>query len=143
MISFTIPGIPKGKARPRVVNAGGVSRAYTPKETVEYENLVRLMYQTKAEGKRLPDDAEIVMQITAYYQIPKSATKSKRQKMIEGKIRPKTKPDLDNLMKAVADALNGIAYRDDSQIVECLCKKYYSENPCTYVSIASTDEFSV
>ncbi|CZR99694.1 Endodeoxyribonuclease RusA [Clostridioides difficile] len=48
---------------------------------------------------------------------------------VEGLIRPSKKPDLDNIIKSVADSLNGIAYKDDSQIVEVVSKKYYSDKP--------------
>ena len=55
--------------------------------------------------------------------------------MADGKIRPTKKPDADNIMKAVADALNGIAYKDDSQIVNVTIAKWYSDTPRVEVAI--------
>ncbi|MFL8231041.1 RusA family crossover junction endodeoxyribonuclease, partial [Clostridioides difficile] len=54
---------------------------------------------------------------------------------VEGLIRPNKKPDLDNIIKSVADSLNGIAYKDDSQIVEVVSKKYYSDRPRVEVEL--------
>lgn len=77
-IRFTIPGKPFGKQRPRVVNRGKFSTAYTPKETVEYENLVKLYYSQTAHGYMFPDDAMLDVRIFAFYEVPKSASKKKK-----------------------------------------------------------------
>lgn len=55
--------------------------------------------------------------------------------MIDKHIRPTKKPDLDNIMKCVTDALNEIAYQDDKQIVSASIEKYYSEEPRVEVAI--------
>ena len=73
--------------------------------------------------------------IVFYMQIPKRANKKQRTEMIEGRIRHMKKPDTDNLIKAVLDALNGIAYKDDSQIYKITAEKKYSENARTEISI--------
>lgn len=132
-MKFTIPGPPKGKARPRVVRTkNGQSRAYTPEQTVAYENLVRFAYVT-AGGKLM--DGALVMVADAYFPIPKSASKKKHADMMIGKIRPTVKPDADNLLKVVADALNGIAYRDDACVVDAFVRKWYSIEPRVEVEI--------
>ena len=79
IIAFAVPGEPKGKARPRTVQIAGHASTYTPKETVMYENLVRLYYQQTARGLRLsgPIQAEIV----SYSSVPKSTSKKKRALM--------------------------------------------------------------
>lgn len=129
---FTIPGEPKGKGRPRVRSAG---YAYTPSDTAVYENLVKLEYQRQCKGVRFPDDMDIDMRITAYYKAPKRVSKKKRTAMLEHRIRPKKKPDIDNVFKIVADSLNGIAYHDDSQIVDGMVRKFYSDEPRVVVTI--------
>ena len=128
-VGFEIPGKPFGKQRPKFSRQGGFVRAVTPKETVVYENLVRLSYQEQEGRKRFGDDAMIEVAITAYYEIPKSTSKKKRALMLEGKLRPTKKPDADNICKVICDALNGIAYRDDAAIVTATVSKRYSENP--------------
>ena len=75
------------------------------------------------------------MRIKAYYSVPKSDSKKKREKKLAGEIRPTKKPDMDNVIKIIADALNNVAYHDDTQIVDCQVRKFYSENPRVEVTI--------
>ena len=48
---------------------------------------------------------------------------------ISNELRPNKKPDADNVIKLVADALNEVAYKDDTQIIELECRKFYSNIP--------------
>lgn len=138
-IRFSIPGQPMGKQRPRVVHNGSFSQAFTPKETVSYENLVRAMYREAARGKRFTDEDMLDVRVIAYYSIPKSTSKKKRKMMLEHKIRPGKKPDWDNIGKIICDSLNTVAYRDDSSIVDAQVRKFYSENPRVDVTIRRID----
>ena len=127
-VSFDIPGPPQGKARPRVVRArNGMSMTYTPDKTVAYEELVRLRYKAAAQGFRFADDAQLAMQITAFYPVPKSKSKRIKANMLAGAMRPTKKPDCDNVIKIICDALNELAYKDDAQIVVTQMSKYYGE----------------
>lgn len=135
-VRFTVLGEPKGKGRPRFSTQTG--RAFTPKQTVNYETLVHTEYVVQCKGFRFPDDAMLDMRILAYYSVPRSASKKRRALMLEGKIRPTKKPDMDNVMKVVADSLNQVAYRDDTQIVDAQCRKFYSEKPRIEVTILQT-----
>lgn len=132
---FEVPGTPRGKQRPRVVRQNGRTISFTPDQTVQYENLVRWCYKTAENSKRFPDDMPLKVIINAYYEIPKSVSKKKRAQMITGEIRPTKKPDADNIAKIICDALNGIAYRDDAQVVTCIIQKWYSEEPSVSVEI--------
>lgn len=132
-VSFTILGEPKGKGRPRFNTRTG--HAITPKDTVNYETLVHMEYLSQCKGEKFRDDAMLDMRIKAYYSIPKSASKKKHAAMVAGIIRPTKKPDMDNVVKIIADSLNKVAYRDDTQIVDCQCRKFYSENPRVEVRI--------
>ena len=127
-VEFTVPGEARGKQRPRMTRSG---HTYTPKETVSYENLVKTCYT----GEYFPDGSELYITITAYFAIPKSVSKKKREEMLLDNIRPTKKPDCDNLAKSVCDALNGIAYRDDSMIVGMMVYKKYAEAPRVDVAI--------
>lgn len=131
-VKFTVLGEPRGKQRPRVTKSGN---AYTPSETVQYENLVRMEYRRQCKDYRFPDDAALDIRIIAYYAIPKSASKKKRQEMLEHRIRPLKKSDWDNVGKIIADSLNEIAYRDDVQIVDGQVRKFYSDHPRVVVMI--------
>lgn len=131
-VKFTVLGEPRGKQRPRMTRN---SHTYTPAETVQYENLVRMEYRRQCGDYRFPDDAALDMRIMAYYAIPKSVSKKKRQEMLAHRIRPLKKVDCDNAVKIVADSLNNIAYRDDVQIVDCQIRKFYSPEPRIVVTI--------
>lgn len=129
MIKFIIPGEPVAKGRPRVTKFG----TYTPAKTKNYETLVRELYIIQ-HGQTLLD-GELSVDIKAYFTIPKSTSKKKKEQMVGQSIRPVKKPDLDNVMKSITDALNEIAYKDDSQIVTASIAKYYSEEPRVEVLI--------
>lgn len=134
-VRIKVLGEPQGKGRPRFVarynpaTQKSFGQAHTPDKTVVYENLIRTEYSIQTKNFRYPDDAMLDMRILAYYSIPKSASKKKRALMLEGSIRPTKKPDMDNVMKVVADSLNQVAYKDDTQIVDAQCRKFYSEEP--------------
>lgn len=137
-INFTVMGEPKGKGRPRFCRNTG--HAITPKDTVNYETLVKMEYTQACGEQMFPDDAMLDMRIKAYYSIPKSASKKRHAAMLSGDIRPTKKPDMDNVIKIIADALNKIAYRDDTQIVDCQVRKFYSKKPRVEVMIQTIDK---
>lgn len=128
-VIFIVPGSPHGKGRPQFSTIGGKARARTPEKTVIYENLVKLEYQRTWGDTRFPDDAALLVEINAYFDIPKSASNKRKQAMRSGVERPTKKPDSDNIIKSVCDSLNGIAYRDDAQIVEVVFRKFYGDYP--------------
>lgn len=129
-----IYGEPQGKGRPRFSTVCGHAKTRTPDQTVIYENLVKTEYRNQS-GVRFPDDAMLDVRVMAYYTIPKSNSKKKRQAMLDHKVRPTKKPDFDNIGKVICDSLNGIAYRDDAQIVDAQVRKFYSDTPRVVVII--------
>lgn len=134
-LKFVVLGEPTGKGRPRFAKVGSYVKTYTPEKTVEYENLVRLEYRRQCKDFKFDDDVALDARIIAYYSIPKSASKKKRQAMLDHTLRPLKKVDCDNLAKIVLDSLNKIAYRDDVQVVDCQVRKFYSDNPRIVVTI--------
>ncbi len=136
MIQFTVYGTPVGKGRPKFSTFNGQATAYTPAKTVNYENLVRLSVQQQQRGLK-PFDKDVPLQadIIAYFPIPKSTSKKKREAMLNGEIYHTKKPDADNIAKCILDALNDIAYYDDSQVVYIRCKKNYSDEPRAEITI--------
>ena len=132
---FLIPGEPTGKGRPRFTRSG---HAYTPERTASYEQAVRQAYKAEFPGEEpIPACVPVAVKIMAGYSIPKSTSKVKAERMLAGEIRPTKKPDADNIAKAVCDALNGVAYRDDSQICRLTVSKTYSELDAVSVRIYS------
>ncbi len=132
-MTFTIPGEPVGKARPRVVRNGGRVHTYTPQRTVEYERRVRAEYLA-AGGKHYGKQA-IGITIDAYFQVPKSDSRQTRRDKLDDRIRPTKKSDWDNIGKIVSDGLQGVAYDDDAQIVVAIVRKFYSEEAYVKVTI--------
>ena len=119
---FVVPGKPRGKGRPRFARMGNYVRTYTPAETAAYENLVALEYQS-AGGVLMECPVEVT--ILASFAPPKSASKKMRDAMLNGQIVPNCKPDIDNIIKAVLDGLNGVAYKDDTQVINVQAARYY------------------
>lgn len=135
-VKFVIPGTPQGKARPRVVRAkSGISLTYTPDKTVAYEELTRVRYQAAASGFRFPDDSQLCVQVTACYPVPASKSKRVKAQMLAGQLKPTKKPDCDNIVKIICDALNGFAYKDDAQVVMVQISKEYADDGHTLVKI--------
>jgi Holliday junction resolvase RusA-like endonuclease len=129
-IKLVIPGKPLGKQRPRVLKNG---ITYTPKKTVNYETLVKQLYIEKYFQKQLEGPIRAV--ITAYMYIPKSESKKRKKKMLANEILPTKMPDWDNVGKIITDALNGLAYEDDKQIVDAHVIKLYSDQPRVEVEL--------
>ena len=138
-ISFAVYGPPQGKARPRVVRMkNGRTMSYTPDKTVAYEELVRKKYLETA-GRPLLWEGPVSVQIIAEYPIPKSVSRKKAALMLNGDMRPTKKPDWDNIGKIICDSLNGIAYKDDAQIIRAIVIKRYSDFPQVCVTIGRTE----
>jgi Holliday junction resolvase RusA-like endonuclease len=136
-INFIIPGTPVGKARPKVTRNQytGNSVTYTPDKTVSYEELTRVRYLDAARGFKFAPDTQLCVQITACFPIPASKSKKIKAAMLAKQIKPTKKPDCDNIVKIICDALNGFAYKDDAQIVMVQIGKVYAEDDRTVVKI--------
>lgn len=126
--SFQVPGKPQGKARARTYHnkALGHSVTYTPEKDMLYENFIKNQYLNACTNIFFEKGTPVSMQIVARFVPPKSVSKKRTQQMLEGKELPLKKPDVDNIVKVVADALNGVAYHDDTQIASVTAKKVYS-----------------
>lgn len=110
--------------------ASGV-RAYDPSKMTK----TLIQWQISPTAPSEPLRGAISMDLTFYMPIPKHTTRIKRALMLNGTERPITRPDFDNLAYVVTNALKGIVYRDDSQVVRCLIEKYYSDVPKTVIKI--------
>lgn len=127
-VRFVVHGEPVGKGRPRLSTAGGFARAYTPEKTRNYEIAVKACYNKVAGGKFFENKQQgITAYITAYYSLPKSLSGSKRREKVLRE-RPQKKPDCDNVVKVILDALNGVAYKDDAEVTEVHFAKHWTED---------------
>jgi len=128
VISLTIPGPPIGKQRARVTRTG---HAYTPAKTVNYEALVKQTFAAK-----YPDFVPLSGPVVVGLWILLMPSKETARKIKKGiKVYPTIKPDIDNVFKIIADALSGLAFVDDKQIVESDLSKHYADRPMVEVVI--------
>lgn len=149
-VIFNVTGEPVGKGRPRFYRRGAGVGTYTPDKTIEYEERIRqaflragrlpkVVYGDATNGyvtePLFPEGVPLKMEVMAVFGIPKSASKKKAAEMLDGRINPTKKPDADNIAKIVADALNGIAFRDDAQIAEIHIWKVYGKQPRITVNL--------
>ena len=143
IIEFEVMGEPVGKGRPRFSMVNGHAVAFTPAKTASFENLVKISYQQKHYNFIYEAGVPLIACIDAFFPVPKSVSKKARERMLSGTVRPTKKPDADNIIKSVLDALNGIAYHDDSQIVGVVLQKFYAEIPHTKIRIFPADDLDV
>lgn len=132
--SFEIPGVPVPKGRPRMTKSG---HAYTPQQTRDYDAWVRLCWLQTGQPMSL-QPLQILLKF--YLPIPKSFRKKQRELALAGVLLPTKKPDIDNLVKAVLDGLNGLAYQDDKQIVALEAAKGYEITPLTRVTLREVEQ---
>lgn len=133
MIQLVITGDPCAKQRPRVCKWG----TYTPEKTVNYETLVKELFIVSGQKKL---EGPIYMRVIAEFGIPKSDSKKTRELKLAGTLKHTKKPDYDNVAKIISDALNGLAYDDDSQIYDAHVTKIYSESPKVTVLLFDESE---
>lgn len=128
-VKFTVPGTPVSKARARTFwdAKTGSYRSVTPEKTASYEGIVKLFYQHCAGGAVFDLGTPVAIEITARFEPARSESKKRRNLMLAGEIRHTRKPDIDNVVKTVMDALNKLAWHDDSQVISIKAEKRYSE----------------
>ena len=123
-----ILGEPVAQGRPRFSRQGGFVKAYDPAKSRDYKSYVRLIAAQNAPVT--PVEGAIEFSLRIYRAIPKGMPKYKREAAKAGTLRPVTKPDVSNVLKGVEDALKGVWYKDDSQIVGYgVLGKWYDERP--------------
>ena len=128
LVSFTVYGEPVAQGRPKFAVISGHARAYDPKKSRDYKSLIAQVAQ-----EHVPDElltGPLVLVVKVYRPVPKSFSKKKRVAALAGEIRPTTRPDLKNVLAGVEDALEGVIYANDSQIVSYgETGKWYGDPP--------------
>lgn len=129
---FEVIGEIKGKARPRLNTYTG--NIYTDSNTKNYENLIKQYFKVKYP-RYVPFENRVKVKIIIYLKIPQNTTKKNRKLIEEGLLSPTKKPDIDNVVKIVLDALNKMAFNDDNQITQLEVEKTYSEEEKLYIKL--------
>jgi Holliday junction resolvase RusA-like endonuclease len=133
MISFTVFGNPVAQGRPKFARRGNFVTTYDPVKSKDYKQQV---YQAALpHAPTTPLVCPLCVEICAYMEIPKSWSKAKQEAAREQKRLPISRPDVDNIGKSVTDSINGLIYKDDSQIVELNLRKVYADIPRVEVDI--------
>ena len=138
-IAFTVHGKPVGQGRPRTTVRNGRAIIYKPETSKRYE--AEIAKEAKnAMGETKPFTGPVSLELSVYKAPPSGATKKQREDMLKGEIFPTTKPDLDNVIKAVADALTGVVWEDDKQVVMIDAAQYFAEEPLVKIEVADIVE---
>ncbi|MEK4871539.1 RusA family crossover junction endodeoxyribonuclease [Niallia sp. FSL W8-1348] len=134
MISFTVFGEPVAQERPRFSNHGGFTRAYDPKKSKDFKQYVKLVAAEYRPPALL--EGPLLLEVKVYKPTLKSFSKKKTAAAESGELRPVTKPDVDNYVKGIKDALKQIIWNDDSQVVDLHVSKWYSQTPRIEVTVS-------
>ena len=125
MMQFHVDGEPVPKGRPKFTSRAGFMRTYTPRKTVDYELAVKAAAQA-AMGPTDLLETPVGVYLYIRLPIPKSHSKKRREACLSGQEKPIKKPDIDNLAKSILDGMNGVVWKDDSQIVSLHVTKVYA-----------------
>jgi len=138
MIEIIVTGKPIAKGRGRVgLLPNGRSTVFTPSNTRKWENDARQVARNQMRGQA-PLQGPLMLRVYIAFPIPASWPTWKKQLALQGEIQHTTKPDSDNVLKAAKDAMNGIVWIDDCQVVRTHIEKYYSEIPHVTIQATST-----
>lgn len=133
-VSFVVPGEAVGKGRPRVSTIGGHARMFTPTKTVNYETLIALAAQAAMNGRELIA-GPVMVELKIFVSIAQSWSKKKRAEALAGEVKCTKKPDIDNVLKAILDGMNGIVFKDDVQATHVSASKKFGETPGVLVRV--------
>lgn len=139
MIELDLYGDPIPQKRPKFFRRGTHVGCYDDQLKLKQG----FQWQMKSLYRGEPLEAPLCLSVTFFMPIPQSASKIKKTQMKNGVIAHTKRPDLDNLQKFLLDCMNGLIFKDDSQIVEIRARKIYADNPGTFVRIfplADTNE---
>ena len=126
-IALFIPGNPVPQGRPKFARQGNFVRCYDPKKSSEWKQFISLR---AASENVQPFSQGTALEISAVFYLTRPVSVSVKKRPY-----PTSKPDLDNLIKALKDGLKGITWHDDSQVVKISAVKQYSDKPGIYIEV--------
>lgn len=130
---FTFDIEPVPQLRPRVSSRGGYVRVYDPPKVANFKRILRSLAVN--QYARPPLIGPLSVSLTFYRPVQSSISKTERERRLSNQSKPVVKPDTDNYIKATLDALNGVLWHDDAQIVKVTAEKRYSDHPKITVSV--------
>lgn len=108
--------------------------AFTPAKTKNAEAFIKLLAVQEMRGRDMMQGPVVVV-LRSVFEPAASWSKKRRALALTGAERPTKKPDIDNILKLVKDALNGIVYRDDAQVVRVEAEKVFGPQALTVVTV--------
>lgn len=132
-ISFKVPGEAVSQGRPRATTVNGRVRMYDPAKSRNYKKHIQSIAGQYAPAELI--EGPIYLKVVIYRKVLKSFSKKKRQEALDGILLPVSKPDVDNYAKTFMDALNGVIWKDDSQVVTLVAEKHYGEEAYSFIEI--------
>jgi Holliday junction resolvase RusA-like endonuclease len=133
-LTFSIPGTPVAKGRPKFARRGAFISTYTDSKTASYENLVKVKAEEAMDGRDMIIGAAAV-KLFLFVAPPASWSQKKQRSALAGELHPTSKPDIDNVAKGVLDACNGIVWADDKQVVQLEAIKRYAALPGAVIEV--------
>ena len=137
-LQFTVPGHPVGKGRAKAARRGKFITMYTPEKTANYEGLIAHAAHIAMNGNPM-FTKPCAVELDVRLQIPDSWSSKKKKMASEEMIGATKKPDLDNVLKAILDGMNGVVFKDDVQVVRISQQKRYAETPGVVVIVRELD----
>lgn len=134
MIRITVTGEPVAQGRPRFSTVNGFPMTYDSLKNKDWKQYAKMIAAESMMGKPLLE-GPLVMQVNVFRGIPSSWSKKKQLQAAEGSLRPIGRPDVDNYVKSAMDALKGVVWVDDSQVVSLTAYKFYSKTPRIDLSV--------
>lgn len=136
-IEFFVDGKPVGKQRPKFNSKQ--RRTYTPKKTKNWEEHIQNIFK-QFDFHKIPSGIPVFVSVYAYFIPPKSWSKHTRTAYMRDNTLHTSKPDCDNVLKCVLDALNGLAYEDDKQVYGAFIVKRYDQREGLSIRVKAAEE---
>lgn len=137
LLTIVIPGEPVAQGRPKFANRGKFVTVYDPPKSKKYKSIVASAAMQVKPEKLM--EGPLHVEVHVYKGSLKSFSKKKAELAENKFLRPTTKPDADNYAKGIIDALKGIIWHDDGQVVDLITRKYYSAKPRAEVFVRTID----
>jgi Holliday junction resolvase RusA-like endonuclease len=131
---FTVYGHPVAKGRPRFSRVGKLTKTYTDAKTKMYEESIASAARLHM-FPREPLETPLSVTLIVHVGVPASYSKKRTTACLTGEEWPTKKPDIDNVAKAFLDAMNGIVYKDDVQVIRLYVSKTYSIDPHVHITV--------
>lgn len=148
-VTIIAPGQPIALGRPRsqvitdrmgnpVKSENGrfVVKLYTPDKSADYKTKVRWLAKAAMRGRK-PLEGALRLSLDMRFALLQSKSLKWQRAALASEIRPVVRPDGSNVAKGIEDALNGVCWLDDSQVVSCLWRKRYALEPCVVITVES------